>query len=91
MPIPTLPLVGLGAFRTELHACVTRRADALFELGERPAIAARVMATVGAGEIVVSRTVRDLVAGSDPRGRSPRSSSLLKHLLIHLERAERTS
>ena len=28
-------------------------------------IAARVMATAGAGEIVVSRTVRDLVAGSD--------------------------
>ena len=28
-------------------------------------IAARVMATAGPGEIVVSRTVRDLVAGSD--------------------------
>jgi class 3 adenylate cyclase len=28
-------------------------------------IAARVMATAGAGEIVVSRTVRDLVVGSD--------------------------
>jgi class 3 adenylate cyclase len=28
-------------------------------------IAARIMATAGAGEIVVSRTVRDLVAGSD--------------------------
>jgi class 3 adenylate cyclase len=28
-------------------------------------VAARVMATAGAGEIVVSRTVRDLVAGSD--------------------------
>ena len=28
-------------------------------------IAARVMATAGAGEILVSRTVRDLVAGSD--------------------------
>ena len=27
-------------------------------------ITARVMATAGAGEIVVSRTVRDLVAGS---------------------------
>jgi class 3 adenylate cyclase len=28
-------------------------------------IAARIMATAGPGEIVVSRTVRDLVAGSD--------------------------
>jgi class 3 adenylate cyclase len=28
-------------------------------------IAARIMATAGAGEIVVSRTVHDLVAGSD--------------------------
>jgi class 3 adenylate cyclase len=28
-------------------------------------LAARIMATAGAGEIVVSRTVRDLVAGSD--------------------------
>ena len=28
------PLVRLGAFRTELHACFTRRADALFELGD---------------------------------------------------------
>jgi class 3 adenylate cyclase len=28
-------------------------------------IAARIMATAGAGEIVVSRTVRDLVAGSE--------------------------
>jgi class 3 adenylate cyclase len=28
-------------------------------------IAARIMATAGAGEIIVSRTVRDLVAGSD--------------------------
>jgi class 3 adenylate cyclase len=28
-------------------------------------VAARIMATAGAGEIVVSRTVRDLVAGSD--------------------------
>jgi class 3 adenylate cyclase len=28
-------------------------------------VAARVMATAGAGEVVVSRTVRDLVAGSE--------------------------
>ncbi len=28
------PSRGLGAFRTELHACYTRRADALFELGD---------------------------------------------------------
>jgi hypothetical protein len=28
------PLARLGAFRTELHACLTRRADALFELGD---------------------------------------------------------
>jgi hypothetical protein len=34
MPTPTLPLARLGAFRTELHACCTRRADALFELGD---------------------------------------------------------
>jgi hypothetical protein len=34
MPMPTSPLVRLGAFRTELHACYTRRADALFELGD---------------------------------------------------------
>jgi hypothetical protein len=34
MPTPTLPLVRLGAFRAELHACFTRRADALFELGD---------------------------------------------------------
>ena len=34
MPMPTSPLVRLGAFRTELHACFTRRADALFELGD---------------------------------------------------------
>jgi hypothetical protein len=43
MPMPTSPLVRLGAFRTELHACYTRRADALFELGDAllctPAIA----------------------------------------------------
>jgi DDE superfamily endonuclease len=32
MPMPTSPLVRLGAFRTELHACCTRRADALLEL-----------------------------------------------------------
>jgi hypothetical protein len=34
MPMPTLPLVRLGVFRSELHACFTRRADALFELGD---------------------------------------------------------
>ena len=34
MPMPTLPLVRLGGFRAELHACFTRRADALFELGD---------------------------------------------------------
>jgi hypothetical protein len=32
MPIPTSPLARLGAFRTELHACFPRRADALFQL-----------------------------------------------------------
>jgi DDE superfamily endonuclease len=32
MPMPSSPLVRLGAFRAELHACCTRRADALFEL-----------------------------------------------------------
>ena len=32
--MPTSPLARLGAFRTELHACCTRRADALFELGD---------------------------------------------------------
>jgi hypothetical protein len=34
MPTPTSPLARLGAFRSELHACFTRRADALFELGD---------------------------------------------------------
>jgi hypothetical protein len=34
MPIPTFPLARLGRFRAELHACFTRRADALFELGD---------------------------------------------------------
>jgi DDE superfamily endonuclease len=34
MPTPTLPLARLAAFRSELHACCTRRADALFELGD---------------------------------------------------------
>jgi hypothetical protein len=34
MPMPTFPLARLGHFRTELHACFTRRADALFELGD---------------------------------------------------------
>jgi hypothetical protein len=34
MPMPTSPLVRLGAFRTELHACCTRRADALFDLAD---------------------------------------------------------
>ena len=34
MPMPTSPLARLGGFRTELHACFPRRADALFELGD---------------------------------------------------------
>lgn len=36
MPMPTFPLAlaRLAAFRTELHACFTRRVDALFELGD---------------------------------------------------------
>jgi hypothetical protein len=34
MPTPTFPSARLGSFRTELHACCTRRADALFELGD---------------------------------------------------------
>jgi DDE superfamily endonuclease len=34
MPMPTFPLTQLAAFRTELHACLTRRAEALFELGD---------------------------------------------------------
>jgi hypothetical protein len=34
MPMPTFPLVRLGVFRSELHACFTRRADALFDLGD---------------------------------------------------------
>jgi DDE superfamily endonuclease len=34
MPMPTSPLARLDAFRSELHACCTRRADALFELGD---------------------------------------------------------
>jgi hypothetical protein len=34
MPMPTFPLARLGEFRAELHACCTRRADALLELGD---------------------------------------------------------
>jgi hypothetical protein len=34
MLLPTSPLARLGAFRAGLHACFTRRADALFELGD---------------------------------------------------------
>jgi hypothetical protein len=34
MPMPAFPLLQLGRFRAELHACFTRRADALFELGD---------------------------------------------------------
>jgi hypothetical protein len=36
MPMPTFPLARLGSFRAGLHACFTRRADALFELGDAP-------------------------------------------------------
>jgi hypothetical protein len=34
MPMPTFPLARLGAFRAELHACFTHRADALMDLGD---------------------------------------------------------
>jgi hypothetical protein len=34
MPTPTLPLARRGSFRPEPHACCTRRADALVELGD---------------------------------------------------------
>jgi hypothetical protein len=34
MPMPIPPLVRLGAFRDQLHACFTRRADALMDLGD---------------------------------------------------------
>jgi hypothetical protein len=34
MLMPASPLARLGLFRAELHACFTRRADALFELGD---------------------------------------------------------
>jgi hypothetical protein len=34
MPMPTFPLARLDAFRSELHTCLTRRTDALFELGD---------------------------------------------------------
>jgi hypothetical protein len=34
MLMPTFPLARLGHFRAGLHACFTRRADALFELGD---------------------------------------------------------
>jgi DDE superfamily endonuclease len=34
MPMPTFPLARLGHFRAALHACFTRRADALFEPGD---------------------------------------------------------
>jgi hypothetical protein len=34
MPMPTSALVRLGAFRDQLHAHFSRRADALFEVGD---------------------------------------------------------
>ena len=34
MPTPTFPLARLQTFRAQLHACFSRRADALFELGD---------------------------------------------------------
>ena len=34
MPMPTSPLVRLGAFRDQLHACFPRRADGLMDLGD---------------------------------------------------------
>jgi hypothetical protein len=34
MPMSTFPRARLGGFRAELYACCTRRADALFELGD---------------------------------------------------------
>jgi hypothetical protein len=34
MPMPTSPLVRLGAFRDQLHACFSRRAGALMDLGD---------------------------------------------------------
>src|SRR5829696_9563040 len=34
MPMPPSPLARLSAFRSELHGSFTRRADALFELGD---------------------------------------------------------
>jgi hypothetical protein len=34
MPTPTFPLARLQMFRAQLHACYTRRAGALFELGD---------------------------------------------------------
>jgi hypothetical protein len=34
MPKPSSRLARLDMFRSELHACFTRRADALFELGD---------------------------------------------------------
>ena len=34
MPTPSSPLARLEVFRGELHACFTRRADALFELSD---------------------------------------------------------
>ena len=34
MPMPPSPLVRLGAFRDQLHACFPRRADALMDLGD---------------------------------------------------------
>jgi class 3 adenylate cyclase len=58
----------LGAIRVQLRAGlhigeVELRGDDVGGIAVH--IAARVMATAGAGEIVVSRTVRDLVAGSE--------------------------
>ena len=41
MPMPSSPLAQLQTFRAQLHACCTRRGDALFELGDALLIADR--------------------------------------------------
>ena len=47
------------------QAAATPRVPGVIAIQLAHAIGARVVATAGPGEIVVSRTVRDLVAGSD--------------------------
>src|SRR4029450_6625536 len=68
MPMPTFPLARLGGVRAELHACFSRRADALFELGD----------ALLCGQAVPS--LPDLSLRPAPPARSPRRADALFEL-----------